>query len=36
MLLGILGASLLGKLITSKGTIRADEDTIREGQKFLM
>ena len=26
MLLGVLGASLLGKLITSKGTIREDQN----------
>ena len=29
MLLGTLGSSLLGKLLTSKGTIRAAEGTIR-------
>ena len=34
MLLGILGASLLGKLLTDKGTIRAVEGTIRAGQGF--
>ena len=36
MLLGpsLLGASLLGNLLTSKGTIRADEDTIKTGQDF--
>ena len=34
MLLGTLGASLLGNLLTSKGTIRADEGTIRAGQDF--
>ena len=27
-----LGASLLGNLLTGKGTIRAGEDTIRAGQ----
>ena len=32
MLLGTLGASLLGNLLTGKGTIRAGEDTIRAGQ----
>ena len=34
MLLGTLGASLLGKLLTDKGTIRAVEGTIRAGQDF--
>ena len=41
MLLGTLGASLLGSLLTGKsttrvgkGTIRADEGTIRAGQEF--
>ena len=34
MLLGKLGASLLGNLLTGKGTIRAGEDTITEGQDF--
>ena len=34
MLLGILGASLIGNLITSKDTIRAGEGTIRAGQDF--
>ena len=29
MLLGTLGASLLGNLLTGKGTIRAAEGTIR-------
>ena len=29
MLLGTLGASLLGNLLTGNGTIRAGEDTIR-------
>ena len=32
MLLGTLGASLLGNLLTGKGTIRAGEGTIRAGQ----
>ena len=32
MLLGNLGASLLGNLLTNKGTIRAGECTIRVGQ----
>ena len=31
MLLGTLGASLLGNLLTGKGTIRAGEGTIRAG-----
>ena len=34
MLLGTLGASLLGNLLTSKGTIRPGEGTIRAGQNF--
>ena len=34
MLLGTLGASLLGNLITGKGTIRAGESAIRAGQGF--
>ena len=34
MLLGTLGVSSLGNLLTSKGTIRAAEDTIRPGQSF--
>ena len=36
MLLGTLGASLLGNLLTGKGTIRAGEGTIRAGGHFLM
>ena len=32
MLLGTLGASLLGNLLTGKGTIRTTEGTIRAGQ----
>ena len=32
MLLGILDASLLGNLLTDKGTIMAGEGTIRAGQ----
>ena len=32
MLLDILGASLWGNLLTSKGTIRADESTFRTGE----
>ena len=31
---GTSGARLLGKLLTCKGTIRADEDTVRAGQDF--
>ena len=31
ILLGTLGASLLGKLLTGKGTIRAGDGTIRAG-----
>ena len=34
ILLGTLGASLLGNLLTSKGTLRAGEGTIRAGQDF--
>ena len=34
MLLGTLGATLLGNLLTGKGTIRAGEGTIRTGQDF--
>ena len=34
MLLGPLGASLWGNLLTNKGTIRAGEGTIRAGQTF--
>ena len=34
MLLGTLGTSLLGNLLTGKGTIRAIEGTIRAGENF--
>ena len=34
MILGTLGASLLGNLLTGRGTIRAGEGTIRAGQDF--
>ena len=34
MLLGTLGATLLGNLLTVKGTIRAGEGTVRAGQDF--
>ena len=34
MLLGTLGVSLLGNLLIGKGTIRADEGTVRAGQDF--
>ena len=34
MLLGTLGASLLGNLLTGEGTIRPGEGTIRAGQNF--
>ena len=34
MLLGTLGASLLGNLLTGKSTIRADEGAIRASQDF--
>ena len=36
MLLGTLGASLLGNLLTGKRTIRTGEGTVRAGQDFLM
>ena len=32
MLLGTLGASLLGNLLTGKGTVRAGEGTLRAGE----
>ena len=35
MLLGTLGANLLGNLFTGKGTIRADEGTIRTGKSTI-
>ena len=34
MLLGTLGASLLGNLYTGEGTIRAEDGMIRAGQDF--
>ena len=34
MLLGTLGASLLGNLLAGKGTIRVGEGTARAGQAF--
>ena len=34
ILLGALCASLLGNLLTGKGTIRAGEGTVRAGQDF--
>ena len=34
ILLGFLGASLLGNLLTGKGTIRASEGTVSAGQDF--
>ena len=34
MLLGTLAVSLLGNLLTGKGTIRTGEGTIRAGQDF--
>ena len=36
MLLGTLGATLLGNLLTGKDTIRAGEDIIRSRPGFLM
>ena len=32
MLLGTLGASLVGSLLTGKGTVRAEEGTMRAGE----
>ena len=34
VILGTLGASLLGNLLTGRGTTRAGEGTIRAGQDF--
>ena len=34
MFLGILGASLIGILVTGKNTIRAGEDIKSDGQDF--
>ena len=34
MIIGALGASLLGSLLTDKVTIRASIDTVRAGQHF--
>ena len=34
MLLGTSRASLLGNLLTNKGTIRASDGTIKAGQDF--
>ena len=34
MLLGTLGASLLGNLLTGKSSVRAGEGTIRAGENF--
>ena len=34
ILLGTLGASVLGNLLTGKGAIREGQGTIGEGQKF--
>ena len=34
MLLGILGASLVGNILAGKGVLRAGEATIRGGQNF--
>ena len=34
MLLGTLGASLLGNILTSKGVMRAGERTVIAGQDF--
>ena len=34
ILLGTLGASLLGNLLKGKGTIKAGEGTIRAGEHF--
>ena len=34
MLLGTLGAGLLGNMLAEKGVIKAREETIRAGQDF--
>ena len=34
VILGTLGASLLGNVLTSKGTVREGEGTIKAGQDF--
>ena len=34
MSLSTLGASILGNLLTGKGTVRAGEGTIKTGQNF--
>ena len=34
MLLGTLGASLLGNLLTGKGTIRTSEGALRASENF--
>ena len=34
MLVGTIGASLLGSILAGKGTIRAGEGTVRAGQYF--
>ena len=34
MLLGTLGASLLGNVLTGKGTVRAGEGTVRAGEEI--
>ena len=34
MLLGTLGASLLGNLLTGEGTIRVGQGAVRTGQDF--
>ena len=35
MLLGILAASMLGSVLTTRGVIRAGEGTIRASENFL-
>ena len=35
MLLGTLGSSLLGHLLTGKGTVRAGEETMRVGKIII-
>ena len=35
MLLGTLGASILGNLLTGKGRIRVSEGIVKAGQEFL-
>ena len=36
LVVGTLGASLIGNLLTGKGTIRTGEGTIRAGKHFFL